>query len=301
MIAGLFKRIMRAMSRVVFVAATALLLGACAAMTRPAGTGLPRANEPPKFAVLAASDERRKAALASWKAVAGEQNAAATATPELQPVTATVKALPANLQTQPHMPLVRINDKSTKSDEETRESLRRFIASAAPLVGVGLQELSLVEVVDAAGGAKTARYRQNSFPYPLRNGYGDVQITFTPDLRVVGLSSTAIPVDDRLRPALAPVTQTLTADKAAAALANRAVTFTDRSGNQQTRTVTQSDAVAARTLVVFPVRRDTATLELHVAWEVSVGGPEAPLLVYVDAATGDVLAATVGMAVPVGV
>src|SRR5438105_13849627 len=287
---GLFKRIMRDTSRVVFVAATALLLGACAAMTRPAG--VPRASEPPKFAVLTASDERRNAALASWKTIVGEPNAAATATPELEPVTATVKSLPSNLQTQPRMPLVVINDKSTKTDEETREYLRRFMVSAAPLAGDGLQELSLVEVVDAQGGAKTARYRQNSFPYPLRNGFGEVEVTFTPDLRVVGLSSTAIPDAERLRRALAAVTQTLSADKAAAALANRAVTFTDRSGNQQTRTVAQSDAVAARTLVVFPVRRDTATLELHVAWEVSVGGPEAPLLVYVDAATGDVLAAT---------
>ena len=154
---------MRATSRFVFVAAAALVLGACAAMTRPAGTGLPRASEPPKFAVLAASNERRNAAIASWKTIVGEPNAAATATPELEPVTATVKSLPSNLQTQPRMPLVRINDKSTKSDEETRESLRRFMASAAPLVGAGLQELSLVGVVDAASGAKTARYRQNSF------------------------------------------------------------------------------------------------------------------------------------------
>ncbi|PYT02645.1 MAG: hypothetical protein DMF65_05990 [Acidobacteria bacterium] len=305
MTAGLFKRIMRAASRVVFVAAAALVLGACAAMTRPAGTGLPRASEPPKFAVLAASDERLGAALASWKTIVGEQNAASTATPELEPVTATVKSLPANLPTQPRMPLVRINDKSTKSDEETRESLRRFMASAAPLVGAGLQELSLVGVVDAAGGAKTARYRQNSFPYPLRNGFGEVEVTFTPDLRVVGLSSTAIPDAERLRRALAAVTQTLSADKAAAALDNRTITFTDPSGAQRTHAVTQAETKTAQRLVVFPVRRggaDPATLELHVAWEVSVGVPTSmPLVVYVDAATGDVLAATVGMAVPAGV
>ena len=276
----------------VAVAATAFMLGACAAMTRPAG--VPRASEPPKFAVLAASNERRNAAIASWKTIVGEPNAAATATPELEPVTATVKSLPSNLQTQPRMPLVRINDKSTKTDEETRESLRRFITSAAPLVGVGLQELSLVEVVDAAGGAKTARYRQNSFPYPLRNGFGNVEVTFTPDLRVVGLSSTAIPDAERLRRALASITQTLNADKAAAALDNRTITFIDRSGSQQTRTVAQAETKTAQQLVVFPVRRDPATLELHVAWEVSVGGPETPLLVYVDAATGEQLGATQG-------
>src|SRR5437763_2578154 len=267
MTGGLFKRIMRAASRVVFVAAAALVLGACAAMTRPAGTGLPRASESPKFAVLAASDERLGAALASWKTIVGEQNAASTATPELEPVTATVKSLPANLPTQPRMPLVRINDKSTKSDEETRESLRRFMASAAPLVGAGLQELSLVGVVDAAGGAETARYRQNSFPYALRNGFGEVEVTFTPDLRLVGLSRTAIPDAERLRRALAAVTQTVTADKAAASLTNRAITYTDSGGNKQTRTITQSDALTSRALVVFPVRRegDAQTLELHVA------------------------------------
>src|SRR5205085_3717697 len=124
--------------------------------------------------------------------------------------------------------------------------LRRFMASSVPLVGVDLTELSLVEVVDAPGGAKTARYVQNSFPYPLRNGYGDVEVTFTPDLRVVGLSSTAIPDAENLRRALAAVTQTVAADKAAASLTNRAITYTDSGGNKQTRTITQSDALTSR-------------------------------------------------------
>src|SRR5205085_8384836 len=104
-----YERILRGLL-LVAVVATAFMLGACAAMTRPAG--VPRASEPPKFAVLAASDERRNAALASWKTVVGEQNATAAATPELEPVTATLKSLPANLQTQPRMPLVVIGDKS---------------------------------------------------------------------------------------------------------------------------------------------------------------------------------------------
>jgi hypothetical protein len=275
------------------IVAQAILLCACAAMTRPAGAGTPTANDAPKFAALSASDERHKAALASWKTIVGEQ-AAAAPTPELQPVTATLKSLPANLQTPPRMPLVHINDKSANTDEETRESLRRFLASASPLVGVDLSELSLVEIVDAPGGAKTARYVQNSFPYPLRNGYGDVEVTFTPDLRVVKLTSTAVPDAERLRRDLATLTQTLTRDKAAASLANRAVIFNDSNGNPQTRTVTQTDAVTARALVVFPVRRagNQATLELHLAWEVAVGGPEAPLLAYVDAVTGEQLGAT---------
>ena len=87
--------------------------------------------------------------------------------------------------------------------------------------------------------------------------------------------------------------KTLTAERAAAALANRPVTFTDRAGAQQTRTFTQVDAAAARQLVVFPMRRDAdpAALELHVAWEVALGGPDSNLFAYVDVTTGDVLGA----------
>ena len=274
-------------------AALALLLGACAAATRPPGAGRPGANEPPKFAALAASDERRAGALVDWKTIVGDQ-AAASPTPELQPVTATLKSLPPNLQTPPRMPLVVLGDKKAQTEEETRESLRRFIATSAPLLGVTPQELSLVEVKDAAGGAKTARYQQNPFSYPLRNGYGVVEVTFTPDLRVVGLSSTAIPDSEQLRRSLAAVKPTLDGGKAAAVLANRAIIFNDRNGVRQTHTVTQADAATARELVIFPVLRaeGAGTLELHVAWEVAVGGPESPPLVYVDAVTGDVLAAT---------
>jgi hypothetical protein len=209
-------------------------------------------------------------------------------------VTATLKSLPPNLAAPPRMPLVTLGDKKAPGEEETRESLRRFIASAGPLLGVTTQELSLVEVKDAGGGAQTARYRQDPFQYPLNNGYGVVEVTFTPDLRVVGLSSTAIPDSEQLRRSLAAVKPTLDAAHAAAALTNRAVAFKDHNGAEQTHTVTQSDAATARRLVVFPQLRpgDAPTLELHVAWEVAVGGPAAPLLVYVDAVTGEVLGAT---------
>jgi hypothetical protein len=288
----------------VFIAASALLLGACAAATRPPDVERPGANKPPYPVVLAASDERRAGVLANWKTVAGEQSAATSPSPELQPVTATLAALPSGLSTPPRMSTVIIKDEKVQSEEETRESLRRFIATAAPLLGVNPKQLSLVELKDAPGGvsvpggAKVARYVQNPFPYPLRNGFGVVEISFTPDLRVVGLSSTAIPDAERLGLALAAVKPAAlpTADKTLAALANLPVTFTDRAGGQQTRTITQADAANARELVVFPLRRsnDAATLELHLAWEIAVGGPEAQRFVYLDAVTGEQLAASAG-------
>jgi len=276
-----------------FLVALAFMHGACASAARPAGAERPRGNEPPKFAVLAASDERRTAVLANWKAVVGEQAAAGSPAPDLRPVTATLASLPAGLRDFPRLPLVVAGDADTRTEEETRESLRRFLATAAPLLGIDLKHVSLVEISDApaGGGARRALYRQNPFAYPLRNGYGSVEVTFTPDLRVVGLSSTAVPDAERLGRTLAAVPKTVTAAQAAAALANRTVTYTDRGGTQQTRALAQPDPTAARQLVVFPVRRDAAdadALELHVAWEVAA---DPSLLVYVDAATGDVLGA----------
>jgi len=280
----------------VVLLAAAFMLGACASAAKPTSAERPRGNEPPRFAVLAASDERRTAALANWKAVVGEQAAAAAPAPDLRPVTATLASLPAGLRDFPRLPLVVAGDAQNRTEEETRESLRRFLATAAPLLGIDLKHVSLVEVSDAATvpGSRRALYRQNPFAYPLRNGYGALEVTFTPDLRVVGLASTAVPDAERLGRTLAAVPKTITAAQAAAALANRAVTYNDRAGTQQTRTLAQPDPTAARQLVVFPVRRDaddTAALELHVAWEVVTDSTDAPLLVYVDAATGEVLGA----------
>jgi hypothetical protein len=264
---------------------SAFMLGACASAARPAGAERPRGSEPPKFAVLAASDERQTAALANWKSIVGEQSAAASPTPDLRPVTATLASLPAGLRDFPRLPLVVAEAGQKPTEEETRESLRRFLSTAAPLLGIDLKHVSLVEVTDAAGGSRRALYRQNPFAYPLRNGYGEVGVTFTPDLRVVGLDSTAVPDAERLGRTLAAVPKTVTAAQAVAALNNRSVTYADRSGAQQTRTLTQPDPTAARQLVVFPLQRDAA-LELHVAWEVAA---DPTLLVYVDAATGEVL------------
>lgn len=276
-------------------AALALLLGACA--SNPAGgPGRPRGPEAPYPVVLAASGERRESALAGWAAVLGDA-ASASPTPELRPVTETPAALPAGLSTFPRLPRVIIDDAAEQSEEETRESLRRFIASAPALIGSELRTLSLVGITDAPGGAgaKLARYQQRPFHYPLRGGFGEVEITFTPDLRVTGLSSTAIPDGERLRPLLRSITRQLTAEQAAAALAARgSVAYTDAAGAQQTRPVASASDVTPRELVIYPVRREgqPAALELHYAWELEVGGGGQPVLVYIDAVNGQQLAAT---------
>lgn len=285
--------------------AGALLLGACAAASRPADPTRPRADLPPYPIILEASEERREKALAAWTTLAGEQAAPTAPTPELRPVTATISALPATLNAPPRMPKVGAIEGKTQSEEETRESLRRFIETASPLLGLerrapvaGLTEresmladLSLVEITDGSGGAKLARYRQNPFDLPLRNGYGEIEVGYTPDLRVTRLTSSAIPDTERLRRVITSARQGLAQDKLAASLLNRNFTFTGANGAPQTRAITSIEAVVVRELVVFPQPSAGAgdMLELRLAWEISLGaGNDAPI-VYVDAVTGEQL------------
>jgi hypothetical protein len=209
-------------------------------------------------------------------------------------VTATIADLPPLPATQLRLPRVIIESEpgaSTRqpTDEELRESLRRFIAAAVPLLGAEQRELSLVEIAAAPGGARRAVYRQKPFPHPLRNGYGEISVTFTPDLTVTALSSTAIPEAEPLRRALAAVTPQLSAADAVNALAGKTITTAAGEGPAATRTITTTEGVAARELVVYPraLEGTPGRVELRLAWEVTAAGP--PLLIYVDAITGDIL------------
>lgn len=285
--------------------ALALLTCACAAASRTADPNLPRADAPAYPLVLEASEERREKALAAWSVIVGEPPAANPPKPELRPVTATIEALPPALAAPPRMPKVGAGEARTQTDEETRESLRRFVETAAPLLGLErrapvageterestLGDLSLVEVADGPNATKLARYRQNPFDLPLRNGFGDIEVGFTPDLSVTRLKSTAVPDTERLRRAVTALRQGLAQDKLAASLLNRTFTFADAAGNPQTRTVTSVESVVVRDLVVFPQRRAGADtqLELRLAWELSIEGQGAPLVAYVDAVTGEQL------------
>lgn len=274
------------------VSASALLLGACAAASRTPDPARPRASEPPYPIVLAADMARREQANAVWAALAKDTGLNNTvAAPELQSVTATIRSLPPDAMLR--LPLVQPAGEGEEAAQEARrESLRRFLRDAAPLLGVELSDLSLIEVTEQTG-ARRARYQQRPFPYPLRGGYGVVEIAFTPDLRVTALSSTAIPDSEELSRALNAPRARLTAEEATQRLAGRAVTYTDASGNTQTVTPTPGGEIAVRELVIYPTRAagDPVALELHFAWEIAVGGTP-QLHVYLDAVTGEIIATT---------
>jgi hypothetical protein len=281
-------------------AGLALSLAACAAATRPPDASAPRANEAPYPVLLEADGARRDRALANWGAlVVGAPEPAAAPPPELRPVTATVASIPQLSSTLLRLPRVVIESEPGSparqpTEEELRESLRRFVASAAPLLGVEQREISLVEIAEAPGGSRRALYRQKPFAHPLRNGYGEISITFAPDLTVTAMSSTAIPAAEQLRRALAAVTPQLSDRDAVTSLAGKSVTVGDTGGGPAaTRTITTTEGIAARELVVYPRAAGDSPerVELRLAWEVDAGAGGPPLLVYVDAVTGEVLAA----------
>ncbi|HZH91555.1 MAG TPA: hypothetical protein VEX70_13165 [Pyrinomonadaceae bacterium] len=277
-----------------------LAAGACAASRDPDPTR-PRANEPPYPVILASNAERRDQALAGWAALARDNNVPNEPPPELQPVTATISGLPATDASSLRLPLVEIRDedgglRANSEEESRRESLRRFITGASALLGVAPQNLSLVARTDEANGTRRARYQQQPFPYPLRAGFGVLDIAFTDDRRVLSLSSTAITDTERLARALALVrAQQLTADQAVERVRGRSFTLPGADAAPQTYTVAPGDTVTPRELVVYPTRPagDTSALELRVAWELIVTREATPYLVYLDAVRGEIIAAQI--------
>lgn len=272
-----------------------LLFGGSCAASRSTDPGAPaaRSDIPGYPATLANTDNRRERAIAAWRRIANISSGNQAADPVLHPATSTLLSLPAPAPTL-KLPLVGDPDRATMTAEETRESLRRFLAGAVELLGAETIQLSLVDVAER-GDFRTARYEQRPFLYPLRNNYGLVEIEFTSARRITQLSSRAIPIDEQLRRTINRLAPRLRADEVAAKLVNRTITLIGDGKSVQTLAITAADQIRAQELVIFPLISpvDTATLELRLAWEVGVKaeGAGEERLVYVDALTGEILTA----------
>lgn len=272
--------------RVALSVLSLLFLNACAAKPNP---GVARSNEPPYPVLMTETAERRDAALAAWTKFTTEQGITNAPQPELQPATATLRSLPTLTGTPIYLP--KVGQAATMTEEDTRESLRRFLTSISDLAGAQPQQLSLVERADLADGTKKARYEQRPFRYSLRGGYGILEITFAPDRRVIQITSTCIPEIEQLQRAGAGIRPKLTADQVPAQIAGKTFTYTDSTGNHQTFTVAKGDAVTVRELVIYPTPRltDPSVLEFHLAWEISVGPASNQRTIYLDAVTNEII------------
>ena len=267
----------------------AVCMSACADRPAP-GASSPRSNEIPYPVLMTDAAERRQAALVAWTKFMHEQGITNAPAPELQAITATIRNLPTSTGTLLYLP--KVGDHDPMTEEETRDSLRRFITSIRGLLGAEPQQLSLVQRTDLADGTKKARYEQRPFRYPLRGDYGAVEITFAPDRRVLQVTSTAIPEVEQLQRAGAGIRPRWTAEKVPDLLAGRTFTYTDEAGNKQTFTVAKGEVISVRELVIYPVPRlsDPSTLEFHLAWDIAIGHAPSQQIIYFDAVTDELLA-----------
>jgi len=252
-----------------------LMTGACAAF-QPTDANGPAANRPQYPIALSDAGARLEEASVAWYQLSQRYGLPGKTEANLQPYTATLESLPANLPAPMYLP--KVGSQTAPTEEDTRESLRRFIVEWQILIGADPNQLSLVERTDEPSGVKVARYEQRPFRYPLRGGFGTLVIRFRSNGQLAGLSSNCIPNADRLQAALNALTPTVTAEQAA-----------DHVKTQQPA----SAKVEARQLVVYaqPSKSSLSGLELRLAWEVEV--TNAPISkVYLDALSDEIIATT---------
>jgi hypothetical protein len=272
----------------VFMSAT-LISAACAAM-QPPNAGPPESGGQPYPVVFTEQPQRREASMLALNRLALANVPEDQTQPYLQPVTATIKALPANLSTPLYLP--KVGTKPEMNEEETREALRRFIDDWRNLIGADPSQLSLTERIEQPNGVKIARYEQRPFRYPLRGDYGMLEIQFTGDRRLLNVSSTCIPDAERLQTALAATTPRLKPEAVVqSVLKGGGLTYIDSAGNRQTYSLSANNKIEVGELVTYvrALKDRPNTLELLVAWETNIS--EAPFKnVYIDAVTNEIIA-----------
>lgn len=267
----------------------ALLVGSsCAALQPPSATG-PRGAEQVYPILLTEDSGAMEASIAALNRLAQPGSVGALES-NVQPVTATIRGLPARANSPLYLP--KVGATAVMSEEETRESLRRFIRETQELIGADPAKLTLIERTDLPDGSKLAIYEQRAFRYPIRGGYGKLQIRFTNDRRVIDLSSSSIPNAERMQTTLSGLTVTLNAEDVVKQLRENEITYINASGVTHKLRPGANAELTPRSLVTYvrPAKDHADALEFHIAWEVLSNGQ--PLkLIYVDAVNGEILAA----------
>jgi hypothetical protein len=266
-----------------------LVIGGCAALQGPSATG-PRGNNSPYPVLLTADTHRREAIAVAMNRLAQLSGDSSTAEPELQPVTATILNLPPKASGKLLLP--KVGATAVMNEEDTRESLRRFINEWQELIGSDPAELSLVERIDQPDGSKLASYEQRPFRYPLRGNYGKLQIHFTTDRRVLSLTSSCIPDAERIQTTLPGFSSVrLRSREAVQKLRDNGLVYTDPKGNKVDLKLPAANEINPRGLVIYVLesKNQPAALEFHLAWEMELSNSSIKIA-YIDAVNGETVA-----------
>lgn len=262
--------------------------GACAAF-QPTDANGPTANRPQYPIALSDVGPRLEEASVAWYQLSQRYGLPGKTEANLHPYTATLESLPANLPAPMYLPKVGSITKPT--EEDFRESLRRFIVEWQTLIGADPNQLSLVERTDEPSGVKVARYEQRPFRYPLRGNFGSLTIRFRGDWQLVGFSSNCIPNADRLQGTLNSLTPKVTAEQAVNHVKTPGITFLNATGQQQSVSLPANATAEARQLVVYaqPSQDPSGGLTIRLAWEIEVtNGPITKI--YLDAISDEIIA-----------
>lgn len=276
-----------ARSLILAVALIALVTAAACAAFQPTDPNGPIANAPQYPLGLSDVGTRLEEASVAWYQLSQRYGLPVRTEANLHPYTATLESLPANLPAPIYLP--KVGSETYPTEEETRESLRRFIVEWQRLIGAEPNQLSLVERIDEPSGVKVARYEQRPFRYPLRGGYGTLVIRFRSNRQLVGFTSNCIPNADQIQATLSGLTPKLTGEQAVNRIKTQPIT--DASGRQQTVSLPASATVDARQLVVYaqPSKDPPSGLQIRLAWEIEVtNGPIK--WVYLDAISDQIIA-----------
>jgi hypothetical protein len=274
----------------VLLLASALALSSCAALQPLSATG-PRENEARYPVVLTEDSHRHEAIVVALNRLSqrsGTPNLAESQA-KLQPITATILSLPPDAGSNLYLP--KVGTAGVMNEEETRESLRRFINEFQQLIGADPAKLSLVDRVDQPDGTKLANYEQRPFRYPIRGNYGKLQIRFRSDRRVVDLTSTCIPDADRIQTAISALNARPRAEDTVQKIRANGLAYTDEKGNKLDFRVPATGEITPQKLVIYilPSKRNADELEFHLAWQLTFSS--APIkTAYVDALIGEVVA-----------
>ena len=269
---------------IILLFALAFGLGACSTLQPPDANG-PRGAEDTYPFLFTADDARQNATTA---AIGRLIQPVTAETSSAQPLTLTVQGLKPVVNQPLFLP--KLGTDAVMTEEQTRESLRRFIREWQDLIGADPAKLSLVERIDRPDGIKLATYEQKPFRYPIRGNFGRLQLRFTTDRRVVSMSSNCIPDADRIQTVLAGVTTKLKPEDAINQVMNTTTTFAGPAGTQQSFKPTNANQLKVQELVTYirPSKSKPEALEFHIAWEIELSGSTLKK-VYVDAVNGEVL------------
>ncbi len=276
--------------RKALIVVLSLAAGACAAF-QPTDVNGPRSNAPLYPVQSSDTGPRLEDASVAWYQLSQRNGLPGKTEANLNPYTGTIQSLPANLSAPIYLP--KVAAKTVPTEEETRESLRRFIVEWQRLIGAEPNQLSLVERTDEPSGIKVARYEQRPFRYPLRGEFGTLLIRFRSDGQLVEFSSNCIPNADRLQATLAGLTPQITSEQAVNHIKTQPVTVADVNGRQQTFSLPANATVEARQLVVYaqPSKDPSSGLQIRVAWEIDI--TNSPInKVYLDAISDEIIAAS---------